>query len=993
MKTVFLSMFMLTLLSVHAQIESLEWAKTYNNPAFSYSSGLELDSQNNVYLAGRFEGSLDMDPGPANLIFNSSFSNKDFFLQKLDPQGNLLWAKNIIPDDSISPRYHLSITSAADGDIFLSAKFRGRLDFDPGPDSQFVSSFNMTHDDYFFLSLDSLGNFSNVFSLSGASEKQIYSLTQASSGEIIMAGDFKGTIDLDPGPGTFNDTSLNRSKDFVQKLDANANLLWARFFESDSFVTVNSLEVDAQGNIFCVGTYNGMTDFDPGSGNYILNSPNDGWSMFSLKMDSQGNILWLLNLEPSIAGAARHTVLDEFGNLYSTGLFAGTADFDPGPNQRLLTSASNGSSLSGYLQKFDPQGNLVWAYPFENQPRGFMEIIYLKIDQNGLLYMGGHINGEVDIDPGPNVEIVGFADTTGNYIGKFSPDGDFIWSESFLTNPNYTEIWDIEFDSENDIYATGNFIAPFDLDPGPGTFTLNANGPEPDFYVAKFKQDECSDFFLVIDSLRELSCTNSAYIALHAEGGSEPISYLWNTNPPVIDSFISISQRGFYEIRASDSFGCERSANYLIEGPDSSQTAVWEVNVLTTPLRPGFPAHIWLDASNRSCTPFSGELRVLVDSLLILDNPMPDTTIGDTLIWYIDSLNYDSSNVMIRLDAAVSLQAMIGQQACVYLELIGNYGGLDSLIYQENLCRNIINGFDPNDIQVNPQGACEEGYILNDQLLTYKVRFQNTGNADAINIFILDSLDVNLDLSTIKVIGQSHKPMITELQEGGILKFSFDNIHLPSTAMSEPLSHGYVIYQVMPKPNLPSGTEIRNRAGIYFDFNEAVITNTVLNTVTDQIPVYDPTISQMSSTLISNQLPNSAITYQWIDCSDGSEIAGANQQSFVPSTNGTYAVVIREGGCETTSDCFTITNVGLDEIFQSQIEYYPNPVEDRLHIDLGEMFSTIQISIFNVNGQLISQEKLRNQAQMEVEMPDEKGMYFVQIMADTKQAQLKIFKK
>ena len=764
-------------------------------------------------------------------------------------------------------------------------------------------------------------------------------------------------------------------------------------FESDSFVSVNSLEVDALGNIFCVGTYSGRTDFDPGSGNYVLNSPNNVWSMFRLKMDPQGNILWLVNLEPSLAGASRHTVLDEFGNLYCAGLFAGTADFDPGPNQLLLTSASNGNGVSGYLQKLDPQGNLVWANHFENQPRGFMEIIYLKMDHNGRLYMGGHISGEVDIDPGPNVELVGFADTTGNYIVKFSPDGDFIWSESILTNPNYTEIRDIGFDSENNIYSTGNFIASFDLDPGPGTFILPANGPEPDFYVAKFVQDECADFFLQIDSLRELSCSNPAYIALHAEGGIEPINYLWNTTPPLSDSFISITQRGFYEIRATDALGCERIANYLMEGPDSSQTAVWEVNVHASPLRPGFPAHIWLDASNRSCTPFSGELRLVVDSLLILDNPMPDTTIGDTLVWYVDSLNYDSAHVMIMLDGAVSLQAMIGQQACVYVEFIENSGGIANLIYQDTLCRDIVNGFDPNDIQVNPQGACEEGYILNDQLLTYTVRFQNTGNADAINIFILDTLDVGLDLSTIKVIGQSHKPMITELQEGGILKFSFDNIHLPSTAMSEPLSHGYVIYQVKPKPNLPAGTEIRNRAGIYFDFNEAVITNTVLNTITDQIPRFDATISQMSSSLISNQAPNSGISYQWIDCSDGSEISGANQQSFTPTTNGTYAVVIREGGCETISSCYEITNVGVDDLFQSQIEYYPNPVQESLYIDLGESFSDIEISLFHVNGQLIFQKNFKHRSQMEISMPEEKGMYFIQIMADGKQAQLKIIRK
>jgi len=113
--------------------------------------------------------------------------------------------------------------------------------------------------------------------------------------------------------------------------------------------------------------------------------------------------------------------------------------------------------------------------------------------------------------------------------------------------------------------------------------------------------------------------------------------------------------------------------------------------------------------------------------------------------------------------------------------------------------------------------------------LTYTVHFQNTGNSEAINIYILDTLDPLLDISTIHVISQSH-PIWTELIPGNILKFHFDDIHLADSTSNEPESHGFVIFEV--KPLTGSGQEtIHNMAGIYFDHNPVVITNSVFNTL------------------------------------------------------------------------------------------------------------------------------------------------------------------
>src|SRR3990172_7240671 len=99
-------------------------------------------------------------------------------------------------------------------------------------------------------------------------------------------------------------------------------------------------------------------------------------------------------------------------------------------------------------------------------------------------------------------------------------------------------------------------------------------------------------------------------------------------------------------------------------------------------------------------------------------------------------------------------------------------------------CYHVIGSYDPNIIDVYPPGICEPHFISNDQLLTYSIHFQNTGNADAIDIYVLDTLDSDLNFNSVRVIGNSH-PLITEVLPGNVLKFRFDNIHLADSSSNE----------------------------------------------------------------------------------------------------------------------------------------------------------------------------------------------------------------
>jgi len=142
-----------------------------------------------------------------------------------------------------------------------------------------------------------------------------------------------------------------------------------------------------------------------------------------------------------------------------------------------------------------------------------------------------------------------------------------------------------------------------------------------------------------------------------------------------------------------------------------------------------------------------------------------------------------------------------------------------------------IGSFDPNFKEVYPRGNGPIGHItIKDSVLDYIIHFQNTGTYFARNIVIIDTLDDHLDWTSIKPGFSSHN-YTASMSEGGVLKFTFNNINLPFTSYYGTESMGLVAYSVKLKPNLNIGSQIFNSAQIYFDYNAPVSTNTTINTI------------------------------------------------------------------------------------------------------------------------------------------------------------------
>jgi sugar lactone lactonase YvrE len=159
-------------------------------------------------------------------------------------------------------------------------------------------------------------------------------------------------------------------------------------------------------------------------------------------------------------------------------------------------------------------------------------------------------------------------------------------------------------------------------------------------------------------------------------------------------------------------------------------------------------------------------------------------------------------------------------------------------------CQPIRDSYDPNDKLVTPAGATAQHYTPTGVPLSYRVRFQNTGNDDAYRVQVVDTLAADFDLRTLRVAAASHPYQLQVSGHGRpVLTFTFSNINLPPSTRDAVGSNGFVEFSVQPKAGLPAKALLENAADIFFDFNPPVRTNFTSNRLYDQPLVVEPAVA------------------------------------------------------------------------------------------------------------------------------------------------------
>ena len=321
----------------------LVWAKSVGGTGNDNGRSIAVDAQGNVYTTGDFRGIVDFDPGAGTADLTSQGEN-DVFIQKLDALGDLIWAKSV---GETSYDYGYSIAVDVLGNVYTTGYFSGTVDFDPGAGT--VNLTSQGGNDIFIQKLDALGDLVWAKSVGGTGNDNGRSIAVDAQGNVYTTGDFRGTVDFDPGAGIVNLTSQGGSDIFIQKLDALGDLVWVKSMGGNSTDFGESIAVDSQGNVYTTGDFRGIVDFDPGAGTTNLTSQGE-IDFFIQKLDALGNLVWAKSVGGTSNDGGNSIAVDAQGNVYTTGYFWGTVDFDPGAGTAYLTA----QGYDFFVQKLSP---------------------------------------------------------------------------------------------------------------------------------------------------------------------------------------------------------------------------------------------------------------------------------------------------------------------------------------------------------------------------------------------------------------------------------------------------------------------------------------------------------------------------------------------------------------------------------------------------------------------------------------------------------------
>jgi hypothetical protein len=276
------------------------------------------------------------------------------------------------------------------------------------------------------------------------------------------------------------------------------------------------------------------------------------------------------------------------------------------------------------------------------------------------------------------------------------------------------------------------------------------------------------------------------------------------------------------------------------------------------PARPGFTSGYRLICSNVGTAAINGTVFLNYNDNLIQFQGSSDVLASNNnrnLSWNLNTLQPGDEYIItvdFRVNSPMDTPAVNGGDILVYNGSIAGPSGINDVNTLNNtfeFAQTVVNSFDPNDI------TCLQGEILDPgnvgQDLHYKIRFENTGTASAINVVVRNEIDLTkLDINTFIPLTSSH-PIRTRITDGNLIEFIFEDINLD---FNDATNDGYLIYKIKSLPSLQLGDVIANQAGIYFDFNFPIITNDYMVTVAQTASLNDADLNLV--TLFPNPANN-----------------------------------------------------------------------------------------------------------------------------------------
>lgn len=370
------------------------------------------------------------------------------------------------------------------GNVYVTGTFDGIIDFDPS--AGFNNKTAVGNYDVFLTKINADESYAYTYTFGGSAADAGRSVTTDSSGNVYITGSFQGTVNFDPTGGTDNHTSAGSEDGFLTKINANGTYGYTRTFGGVLAESGNGVTTDSSGNVYVTGQFQVATDFDPTPGAHDVKSPVGTSGAFLMKINANGTYGYTDTFSGAGNSPGYGVTTDSSGNIYLTGYFEGTVDFDPSGGTDNHTSAGghdifltkiNANGTYGYTDTFgggaEDQGNAV------------------KTDSSGNVYLTGYFSGTADFPVGgtdPKISAGGFD----IFLTKINANGTYGYTDTF-GGTGYDFGNAVTTDSDGNIYLAGNFVGTVDFDPTAGTDNQTAGGAD-DGFLTKINADGTYDY-------------------------------------------------------------------------------------------------------------------------------------------------------------------------------------------------------------------------------------------------------------------------------------------------------------------------------------------------------------------------------------------------------------------------------------------------------------------------------------------------------------------
>jgi hypothetical protein len=569
MKTKFTLFFCLCFASFQLQSQIFDWAFALGGDVQDEGRAVATDNSGNIYTAGLFRYITDFDPEDGVFELTANGGGSDVFIQKSDANGHFVWAIQF-GSENFDEVHGLAIDAA--GDILVVGHFNGTADFDP--DS--TNEYNLTSaggDDVYVAKFHNDGALVWAKNMGGLTTDEGHAVAVDSDNNVIIGGRFQGIADFDPGNQTFNLTATGGSDDFfICKLNATGNFIWALGTGANSNDHCIGVTTDNSGNVIATGYYYGVTDFDPGAGENLLTAIG-AIDIFIAKYDAAGLPLWV-NSFGSVGWDAGYAVqTDAAGNIYATGRFENTVDFDSGSGMNEITTVGEQDI---YLLKLNADGSTAWANGFGSTSPEWGQSI--DLDNNSNIYLTGFYQSTIDFNPGAAQNNLTSAGGEDVFICKYDLNGNHIWSQTVGgTDASFGDRGQsIAVDNSGNVYTTGWFYGTADLNPEADVLSINSHGNFDAFLIkthpipADVESDHMHHFIQIypnptsdfVQIIFDQTIPNAHIEIFNATGQMIETQNLLSTKTAIIPLS---GPKGIYFIRLKDHAGIETKFKVIKE--------------------------------------------------------------------------------------------------------------------------------------------------------------------------------------------------------------------------------------------------------------------------------------------------------------------------------------------------------------------------------------------------------------------------------------------